>query len=272
MGVALWLKRILGLLLALAISAGLWWMRPAAAEPAALAVVDGVQDPAEEAPADGSAAPEVAPEAPTPDSPGVTVSQDRSSITMARTDAAPTKGLVFYQGALVDPRAYAKILEPIAEAGYLVKILKAPFDLAIIDIGAAGGALDAHPGVAWWAVGGHSMGGVAASTFASGSPRRTPAVLLWGSYPFSSLADVDVAVLSVSGTEDGLTTPSDIEASKAKLPPDATFVAVEGAVHSYFGDYGEQRGDGTPTIPKDEAQAQIVQATLEWLNSSSNVA
>ena len=43
----------------------------------------------------------------------------------------------------------------------------------------------------------------------------------------------------------------------AELPPTAEFVRIEGAIHSYFGDYGEQRGDGTPTLSRQAAQDQI---------------
>ena len=46
-------------------------------------------------------------------------------------------------------------------------------------------------------------------------------------------------------------------------------LAVEGAVHSFFGDYGEQPGDGTPTISRDDAQRQIVAATVTLLERIS---
>ena len=67
---------------------------------------------------------------------------------------------------------------------------------------------------------------------------------------------------SVSGTLDGLSTPEDIEASRPLLPPSTTFVAIEGAVHAFFGDYGEQSGDGMPTVSRAEAQEQIVEASV----------
>jgi hypothetical protein len=38
-------------------------------------------------------------------------------------------------------------------------------------------------------------------------------------------------------------------------------------VHSYFGDYGEQPGDGTPTVSRSEAQRQIVAATVAFMNA-----
>ncbi len=286
----MWVKRTLGLLLAVAISAGLWWLRPIPADPAAMAVLEGASAPtdsAEPAPPEDPAPPPEDPAAqpvdpaPPPEDPAappeppavaLTIRESRTYLDLSPAASQPTRGFAFFQGALVDPRAYAKILAPIAEAGYLVSIIKSPFDLPIVDIGGVEAVTGRHPEVTWWAVGGHSLGGVAASTYAAGNPRRTPALVLWASYPLSSLETVGLKVLSVSGTADGLTTPSDVEASVAKLPPTTTFVAVEGAVHSHFGDYGDQRGDGTPTISREEAQGQIINTTLQWLNTASAVA
>ena len=116
--------------------------------------------------------------------------------------------------------------------------------------------------IATWSVGGHSLGGVTASAYAGGHD-SVSGLLLWASYPQGSLADRQgLAVVSVSGTQDGLTTPADIEASKVKLPPSTTFVAIDGGVHAFFADYGEQPGDGTPTISREDAQEQIVAASL----------
>ena len=49
-------------------------------------------------------------------------------------------------------------------------------------------------------------------------------------------------------------------------PDAAALDVVEGGVHSYFGDYGEQRGDGQPGISRAEAQEQIHTAMLDFLN------
>jgi hypothetical protein len=49
------------------------------------------------------------------------------------------------------------------------------------------------------------------------------------------------------------------------LPPDATIVVIEGGNHAQFGYYGIQTGDGKATISREDQQAQIVSATLDWL-------
>lgn len=177
----------------------------------------------------------------------------------------PTTGLVFVPGARVDPRGYAHLLRPLARAGYLVTVLKEPFGVSFVDAGHPRRVAEAHPEIAQWVVAGHSLGGVTAASFADGTPvvggARVAGLVLWASYPARRLERTDLVVTSVSGERDGLSTPAKVAAASGKLPPDAGQVVVAGAVHSWFGDYGNQPGDGTPTGDRAEAQAQITEAT-----------
>ena len=60
---------------------------------------------------------------------------------------------------------------------------------------------------------------------------------------------------------------AEIGADIGNLPEATRFVVIEGAYHAYFGDYGQQSGDGVPTLSRQEAQDQIRQATLEFMDS-----
>ncbi len=191
-----------------------------------------------------------------------------TSIEMVPAAGSPTLGLVFSPGARVDARAYAEILRPQAEAGFLVVILKVPFGLGIIAPGQSGGPIAAHPEIKRWVVGGHSLGGTSAGIFAADSPGRVAGLLFYASYPLGDLSGrKDLAVESISGSNDELATPADIEASRAKLPADATFTVIQGGVHAYFGDYGDQPGDGTPTVSRPRATDEISTATTAFLRA-----
>ncbi len=178
----------------------------------------------------------------------------------------PTTGLIFVPGARVDARAYAHVLRPLADAGYLVAVLKEPFGFSVIQPDHAETVIDLHPEIAHWAVGGHSLGGVTAASFAD-SNEQINGLVLYGSYPATRIERTDLKVLSISGSADGLTTPADIEASKAKLPPTTTFVVIDGASHSTFGDYGTQPGDGMGAGDRAAQQAAIGKATQVFLAS-----
>jgi len=196
---------------------------------------------------------------------GVTWAESATSITMTPSGAAPTKGLVFYPGARVEARAYADILKPAVDAGVLVVILKTPLNLSLLDGNQARGAIAKHPDISTWTVGGHSLGGVSASSFALGN-QDVDGLLLYASYPLDSMRDRSgLEVLSISGSEDGLSTPAKIDASRELLPLNSTFVEVQGGNHAFFGSYGAQPGDGESSVGREEAQQQISEATVAFL-------
>lgn len=197
-------------------------------------------------------------------SPSLTVTQDSSSITMAPTTPDSGVGLIFQPGARVDPRAYVPLLDQVAERGHRVVIVKQPFDLAFAALDAPSRIMDANPQVSRWVVGGHSLGGVAAARAAATGDPRIAGLVLWASYPDSSVRDVPLPALSIYGTRDELATASVVRGAAEQLPS-ASFVAVEGGSHAYFGDYGEQPGDGVPTVSRDVAQRQIAAATADFL-------
>jgi hypothetical protein len=197
----------------------------------------------------------------------VTVIDHPTTVELVPTaTTTPPVGLVFSPGARVDARAYAALLRPAAEAGYLVVILKEPFGLAITQIGQSAGPIADHPEVGRWVVGGHSLGGVSAAWFAGDHLDVVDGLLLWASFPNDDMSgDISLQVESIYGSNDLLATPADIERSRSKLPPDTTFTEIEGGVHAFFGDYGEQPGDGVPAVSREQASEEISAATTAFL-------
>lgn len=177
-----------------------------------------------------------------------------------RPSGTPSEvGVAFYPGARVDPRAYLALLRPLADAGHLVVVLQPPLGIALL---AGDPPFDDHPDIRRWVVGGHSLGGTAAATV---DDPRVAGLLFWASYAADDQSGREVAALSVSGDRDGLATPDDIAATAARLPSGARSVVVAGAVHAFFGDYGEQPGDGVPGVDRGTAQRRIVEETREFV-------
>lgn len=179
--------------------------------------------------------------------------------------AEPTAGLVIYPGGKVDYRAYAPTAQALAAQGYLVVIPPMPLNLAFFDVNAAEKIIAAFPEIQTWAVAGHSLGGVAASSFAAQNPDQIQGVAFWASYPQGSMTTFPGQVISISASNDGLATPDKIEASKKDLPASAQFVVIEGGNHAQFGYYGEQEGDNPATISRAEQQNQLVTAMVQFL-------
>ena len=91
-------------------------------------------------------------------------------ITFTPIAQQPSTGFIFYPGGLVEAQAYAPAARAIAEAGYLVVITPMPLNLAVFNSGAASEVIDVHPEIQNWVIGGHSLGGSMAASFADQNP------------------------------------------------------------------------------------------------------
>jgi len=200
------------------------------------------------------------------------VTVQNSQWLIFRPVATPsTAGLIFYPGGKVDYRAYAPALRAIAAQGYTTVIAPMPLNLAVFAPDRAANIIAALPEVKQWAVGGHSLGGSMAAHFAYAHPNAVQGLVLWASYPASSdnLSSHNLAVVSISGTLDGLATPAKVEASRPLLPAATRWVPIAGGDHAQFGWYGPQAGDNPAAISREEQQKQVVAATLDLLQSLS---
>lgn len=176
-------------------------------------------------------------------------------------DARPETGFIFYPGGKVDYRAYTPILKLIAAQGYFVVVTPVPLNLAFFDVNAAARIEATYPEIQNWFVGGHSLGGVAASSYAATHP-EIKGVVFWASYPADDSLKINgTKVLSIYGTNDGLAGEGKIDESKALLPADTEFVAIEGGNHAQFGSYGPQAGDNEATISPEEQWTQASEVT-----------
>lgn len=184
----------------------------------------------------------------------------------------PTAGFIFYPGGLVEAEAYAPIVREIAENGYLAVITPMPLNLAVLDSNAAADVIAAYPEIEVWVIGGHSLGGSMAASFADQNS-SIAGLALWASYPAESndLSDQSIAVTSIYGTLDGVATPEKVLAAKPLLPPNTTWVPIEGGNHAQFGSYGPQDGDNPATISQEEQQIQVIQATVALLSKLETI-
>ena len=197
----------------------------------------------------------------------VKVTNDRW-IVFEPVGAQPTTGFIFYPGARVDERSYAPPMRELAEQGYLAVIVPMPLNLAIFDPTAAQKVIAAYPQITNWAIGGHSMGGAMAVTYAHDHLDTIEGVALWAAYPqeSDSLADQpNVSAVAIFGTNDGLVDPGERQKAVDFMPPTMPEVLIEGGSHAQFGYYGDQPNDNPATISHHEQEAQIVAATAKLL-------
>jgi len=233
---------LLGLLcmLLITIAGTAWWLRPFPASAQAIAALRNGN--------------------------GVTVTTTNNDIVFM-PEQHPIEGIIFYPGARVDPDAYARYMHTFAEHGYAAFIIKMPLNIALLGQNLASNVIVANPSIKLWVIGGHSLGGVSACSFALHNS-IIKGLLLYASYPSEDLSkQIRLRITSISGTNDGLATPAKIAAAKPLLPATTNYVVVQGGVHAFFGDYGVQDGDGQPTTSREIAHRTIADASMKLLDA-----
>jgi dienelactone hydrolase len=178
-----------------------------------------------------------------------------------------TTGLIFYPGGRVNYLSYAPYAHAIAAEGYLVVIVRMPFNLAVFGANAAGDVIVAYPNVSNWAIGGHSLGGSMAAQYAHDNQDKIEGLVLLASYPASNtdLSKQNLSVVTIHGSNDGLVSDKQIVDSLKQLPSNTVRVEIAGGNHAQFGWYGAQSGDNEATISREQQQNQTVTAIVNLL-------
>lgn len=161
-------------------------------------------------------------------------------------------GLIFYPGGKVEYTAYIPLMEQLAARGIFCVLVEMPFHLAVLDSDAAEGIPARYPQIEHWYIGGHSLGGAMAASYLSKSGEDFEGLVLLGAYSTADLSAADVSVLSVYGSEDMVLDREKYEQNRKNLPEVFQELVIDGGCHAYFGMYGAQEGDGTPTITNEE--------------------
>lgn len=179
---------------------------------------------------------------------------------------------LFYPGAMVDPKAYVPLCRKLADNGYRTYLLKLPYhnmgnrynfpkELGLFSDQSTNYTLI-----------GHSKGARMAAQFVYENPGLVRQLILIGSsHPRDiSLANMNIPVLKIFGSRDGVADEKSIMQNKGNLPSSTTFQRIEGANHSQFGYYGFQLGDNPATIGREEQTNQTLQIILHWMELNSS--
>ena len=167
-------------------------------------------------------------------------------------------GFIFYPGGKVEHLAYAPMLTQLSNHGITCVLVKMPLNLAVFNINAADSIKENFDDIDTWYIGGHSLGGAMASSYIEGKGDQYSGLILMGAYPINT---EDIKTLAIYGSEDmGL----DLE----KLESTANTHEISGGNHAYFGNYGEQAGDGIASMSREEQQTITVQLVSDFINSN----
>lgn len=177
--------------------------------------------------------------------------------------------VIFYPGALVTPNSYSIWAKQVAENGFTVKIVHFPLNMAFFNMNAASSLVSEKEK---YVIGGHSLGGAMAARYAHNhNGKNLKGVFFLGAYADEKgrLDKTDLAVLSLTGSRDGVLNWEKYNSDRQYLPKNTKYVTIQGGNHGNFGSYGQQKGDKKATISNVQQQKIIAKQLAEWLQSIS---
>ena len=183
-------------------------------------------------------------------------------------------GIIFLPGGMVDPTAYAPLVKNVAAAGHPAYLLRLPLRCACTDslintlFSQISELIKANPETRWF-LAGHSRGAMLAARYARESQTNLAGLILIATtHPRDfDLSNLPLKITKISGANDGIASPADIRANARLLPPHTTFHEIPGANHVQFGYYRHQLLDGTPSITRQQQQAELLKLVRQALSS-----
>lgn len=199
----------------------------------------------------------------------VQVREDQDKITFRSKHSSGQNQIIFFQGGLTDPLAYAPLCRQISENGYTCHLIKMNWRMPQWDYLKITNIFDLENGN--YVLGGHSQGAKMASQFVYENPDLLKGLFLIGtSHPRDfDLSHLTIPTIKLFAELDGLASVEEVMENRAKLPKNTLLKEVKGGNHSQFGYLGTLLTDESPKISLEDQQEMTFRYLLEFFNSLS---
>ncbi|AUC80061.1 alpha/beta hydrolase [Nonlabens sp. MB-3u-79] len=185
------------------------------------------------------------------------------------TSALPENKLevIFFQGGLTDPKAYAPLCRKIAEKGFTCHLIKMEWRLPQYRYQEVFKFIDLKAGN--YVIGGHSQGGKMAAQMVHENPTLFKGLFLMGtSHPRDiDLSNQPIPCIKLYADRDGLASVEEVMENKSKLPKNSNLILIAGGNHSQFGYLGQLLMDSSSKISLEEQQKQTIHHLITFMNS-----
>ena len=163
--------------------------------------------------------------------------------------------IIFFQGGLTDPKAYAPLCREIAENGFTCHLIKMDWRMPQWDYKKIENMFDLKNGK--YIIGGHSQGAKMASQFVYENPDLMKGLFLLGtSHPRDfDLSKRTLLAVKLYGELDGLASVAEVLENRNMLPKNTDLIEIKGGNHSQFGYLGKLLTDETAEIDLIEQTA-----------------
>jgi pimeloyl-ACP methyl ester carboxylesterase len=197
----------------------------------------------------------------------VTVIKSKDLITFQSNISNNNLNVIFFQGGLTDPKAYAPLCRKLAENGFTCHLIKMNWRMPQYDYKKTLKLFKLDRGN--YVVGGHSQGGKMAAQIVYENPTLFKGLFLLGtSHPREiDLSSLSIPTIKVYAEKDGLASVPEVMENKNKLPENAKLILIKGGNHSQFGYLGKLLMDNSADISLEEQQKQTAQYLIEFFSS-----
>jgi hypothetical protein len=201
----------------------------------------------------------------------VVVEQTDDEIIFTSLAAGKRPEIIFFQGGLVDPKAYAPLCRSLAENGYTCHIIKMAWRLAQYDYQKVPKLFDLKGGN--YIIGGHSQGAKMAANLVFENPGIFKGLFLMGtSHPRDiDMSSMIIPTLKLYGELDGLASVGEVLENKTKLPVNAELILIKGGNHSQFGYMGQLLMDNSAAISMKEQQETVLDHLLKFFSKIETI-
>ena len=196
----------------------------------------------------------------------VSVKKSSDEITFLANNLKNKNEIIFFQGGLTDPKAYAPLCRVIAKNGFTCHLIKMDWRMPQWDYKKIETMFDLKNGK--YIIGGHSQGAKMASQFVYENPALMKGLFLLGtSHPRDfDLSKRTLPTVKLYGELDGLASVTEVMENRNKLPKNTDLIEIKGGNHSQFGYLGKLLTDETAEIDLTKQQCLTAEALTEFFN------
>ena len=193
-----------------------------------------------------------------------TVSVEKTEYGYFMDGPGEEAAFVFYPGTKIAVECYAPLMKDVADKGIDVFMVDMPFNIAALNRNAAEEIIEWNSYNSWY-IGGHSLGGVAASQYAGENPDMLDGVILMASYPGCEIPD-QLRLLSVRASLDTVLDGKAYEESRTNWPSESVEYTIDGGNHTGFADCSLIKWDSEAAILPDVQQRLCSEAIVSFVS------
>ena len=166
-------------------------------------------------------------------------------------------GIIIYPDLRVEGECYLPLMIALAEKGFDCFLPKAYGNQPYLNADGAKKIIRKYPGIGHWVLVGHSHSIDSAAGYAASHPNEIGGLIYLGGGSGVDLSSHTIPLISVSGSQDTISTEASREKLKKNNPADTIYTTIEGGNNGGFLNAPLLAGDSEALISRDDYIQQL---------------